>query len=183
MEQTPSTPDLYKHAARSGAICAAIGIVVTVLLYVIDLGLLADWKVGLFFLALYIGLVIYFGINYRNEAGGYLSYGKAFQHGYITMLIGGLLSTIFSILLFHVIDPTIPQKLTDITIEKTEEMLSGFGMSQDAIDQAMEKAAADTPGRFTVVGQLTQFAWGFLVYAVMSAITAAFVKRNQPETM
>lgn len=184
MEQTPTqNSNLFKHAARMGAIMGGIGIVFSVLLYVIDIGLMADWKVGIVFLLVFLGFVIYAGINYRKEVGGYLSYGKAFQHGFVLLVVGGFISTIFNIILFHVIDPSLPQALTDITIENTEKMLTGFGMPQDAVDKAMEQAAADTPKRFTVVGQLTQFAWGFLIYAIVSLITSIFVKKNQPVEM
>jgi hypothetical protein len=45
---------------------------------------------------LFIGLTIYAGINYRNEIGGFLPYGKAFQHGFVLMAVSGLISTIFA---------------------------------------------------------------------------------------
>lgn len=184
MEQTTSeTPNLFKHAVRFGAIIGGIGVAITALLYVIDLALLADWKVGIFLILVFLGMVIYAGINYRREAGGFLSYGKAFQHGYVTLIVGGFISTLFQILLYHVIDPSIPAALTDISIEKAEEMLAGFGMSGETLDKAIEQARIDTPKRFTVVGLLTQFAWGFLVNAIISVITSIFVKKNPPVEM
>ncbi len=181
MEQTESAPNLFKHAARMGAIGGGIGILLTVIIYVVDIALMANWKVGILFLLIYLAFVIYAGIQYRKEAGGYLSYGKAFQHGYITMIVGGAVSTIFSIILFHVVDPEIPEVLTKVTIQNTEEMMAGFGVPADKIDEEIEKQ--NIPGRFTVVGQLTQFAWGFLIYAVVVLITSIFVKKNPPETI
>jgi hypothetical protein len=184
MEQTTSTsPNLFKHALKSGAIIGGIGIAITAILYVVDLSLLANLKVGIVMILVFLGLVIYMGINYRKEAGGYLSYGKAFQHGYVTLLVSGFISTLFQILLYHVIDPSIPGALTDISLEMAEEMMAGFGMSGDQLDKAMEQARIDTPARFTVVGLLKQFAWGFLIYAIISVITSIFVKKNEPVTM
>jgi hypothetical protein len=184
MEQTTSTaPNLFKHALRWGAILGGIGCAITGLLYAVDLSLLADWKIAIFLLVFFLGMVIYAGINYRKEAGGYLSYGKAFQHGYITLLVSAFISIIFQILLYHVIDPSIPEQLTDATIEKTEQMLTGFGMSGDALEKALDQARIDTPGRFTVAGLLKQFGWGFLIYAIISLITSIFVKKNEPQVM
>jgi hypothetical protein len=182
MEQT-ETPNLFKHAARMGAIGGGIGILFTILIYVADIRLMADWKIGIFFLLFYLGYVIYAGIQFRKESGGYLSYGKAFQHGYVTLIIGGFISTLFTILLFHVIDPSIPETLTQASIEKTEEMLAGFGMSADQVEEAMDKAKEDIPARFSVVGQLTQLGWGLLVNAVIALITSLFVRKNQPEML
>jgi hypothetical protein len=180
MEQT-ETPNLFKHAARMGAIGGGIGILFTILIYVADIRLMADWKIGIFFLLFYLGYVIYAGIQFRKESGGYLSYGKAFQHGYITLIVGGFISTLFSIILFHVIDPSIPETLTQASIEKTEEMMAGFGMSEDKIEEEIEKQ--NIPSRFTVVGQLTQLGWGLLVNAVIALITSLFVRKNQPEML
>lgn len=182
MEQTETAPNLVKHATRMGVILAVISIFFTAIIYVINIGLMANWKLGIVFLLVYLGFVIYAGIQYRNEAGGVLSYGKAFQHGYLTLIISGFIGTIFTILLYHVIDPSIPETLTKITLEKTEEMLSGFGMSGDQLDQAMAQVEIDTPGRFSVAGQLKQYGWGFLVNAIIVAITSIFVKKNQPVT-
>lgn len=182
MEQT-ETPPLANHAVKMGVILAAISILFTVILYVVDIGLMADWKVGLVYLVIYLAYVIYAGIQYRNLSGGFLPYGKAFQHGYITLVVAGAIGILFSILLYHVIDPSIPETLTRITLEKTEEMMKGFGMPEDKLEEAMEQAEIDTPGRFTVVGLLTQFAWGLLINAVIVAITSLFVKKSPPETI
>jgi hypothetical protein len=180
---TGQQQDLVKHALRFGAIMGGVSVVLTLLLYAVDYTLLADWKAGLLFIALFIGLVIYGGINYRNQTGGYITYGKAFLHGYITMLTGAVISTIFSILLYTVIDPALPQNLADAAIEKTEEMMRSFGAPEDAIDQQMEQLRVDMPKRFSAVGLLTQLGWGLIIYAVISAITSLFVKKNEPELM
>jgi hypothetical protein len=180
MEQT-ETPNLFKHAARMGAIGGGIGILATILIYVADIRMMADWKIGIFFLLFYLGYVIYAGIQFRKESGGYLSYGKAFQHGYITLIVGGVISTLFTIVLFHVIDPSIPETLTQASIEKTEEMMAGFGMSEDKIEEEIEKQ--DIPGRFTVGGQLMQLVWALVINAIIAAITSLFVRKNQPEML
>src|SRR5690349_21331373 len=60
MEQTTSTsPNLFKHAAKSGAILGGIGVAITAILYVVDIALLANWKIGIFLLLVFLGLVIY----------------------------------------------------------------------------------------------------------------------------
>jgi hypothetical protein len=185
MEETTSmdTTSLYKNAARNGAILGGIGIALTTVFYVVDPSLLVDWKVGILFILIFIGWVIYAGITYRKEVGGYLSYGKAFQHGYVLLITGGILTTIFSIVLYNVIDPSLPQTLADISVEKTGEMLAGFGTPQDKIDEQLETMRVEMPARFGVVGLLKQFGWGILINAVISVITALFVRKNQPELM
>ena len=187
MEQQATTvqtsQDLVKHAIRFGAILAGIGIAITLLCYVIDYTMLADWKIGILMIVVSIGIVIYAGINYRTQVGGYLSYGKAFQHGYFTFLSAGVISTLFSILLYTVIDPDLPQNLSDAAIVKTEEMMRNFGAPDDAIEQQMDKMREDMPKRFSAVGLLTQLGWGLIIYAVLSLITSLFVRKNEPMIM
>ncbi|MBL7856651.1 MAG: DUF4199 domain-containing protein [Cyclobacteriaceae bacterium] len=174
---------LFQHAIRFGAILGGIGILITVLLYVADFTLLADWKFGIGMLLLYLGLVIYAGINYRNQIGGYLAYGKAFQHGYVTLVVGGLVGTIFGILLYTVIDPDLPQALADVTVEKTGEMMKKFGAPEDQIEEQLDKMRVDLPKQFSALGSIKQFGWGLIINAVISAITSLFVRKNQPEIM
>jgi hypothetical protein len=184
-ENTPSTtaPTLVNHALRFGLIMGIIAIVLTLLLYVVDYSLLANWKIGILFLCIFLGYVIYAGINYRNSIGGFLSYGKAWQHGFLVLASAGLINILFAIILYNVIDPELPQKLTDVSIENAEKMLAGFGLSGDELDEQMEKMREDVPKRFSVSGQLISYLWALLIYAIISVITSIFVKRNEPEVM
>ena len=115
--------------------------------------------------------------------GGYLEYGKAFLHGFITCAVGGILGIIFGIVLYNIIDPDLPQKLTDVTVENTERMLENFGTPSDQIDGQLDKMRDEMPANYSVVGQLKTYLWALLVYAIISAITALIVRKNQPESI
>jgi hypothetical protein len=190
METTDSTQSsisepsstLFSHAIKWGIILGVIAVVITLLLYIVDYSYLADWKVGIFTLLLFLGCVIYAGINYRSQVGGYLPYGKAFQHGFVLLATAGLIHIVFAIILHNVIDPELPQKITDATIEKTSEMLAGFGMQEDKIEEQLDKMREDMPERFTPGGQLISYLWALILYAVVSAVSSLFVKKNTPET-
>ena len=180
---TNSNQDLVKHAVRLGAIIGGLGIVITLLFYAIDYTLLADWKFGVFMIVFSIGFIIYAGINYRTQIGGFIPYGKAFLHGYITLAVGGIISIIFTMILYNVIDTELPQKLTDVSIEKTAEMMRSFGAPEDKTEEALDKMRVDMPARFSVVGQLKSYLWALLIYAVISSLTSLAVKKNKPEEM
>lgn len=173
---------LVNHALRWGAIIGVGAIILTLVLYAVDYTYLADWKVGIFFLLVFLGLAVYSGINYRNSVGGYLSYGKAFQHGFIVLATAGLVNVLFGMVLHTVIDPDLAQNLTDATVEKTGEMLEGFGMPSDKIEEQLDKMKEDMPKRFAPAGQLISYLWGLIIYAIISAVSALIVKKNAPET-
>jgi hypothetical protein len=182
-ENSTPAPTLMQHAIRWGLITAAVSITFTLLLYIIDYTLMVQLKFLFLALAIYFGIVIYAGIDYRKSIGGFISYGKAFQHGFLILALSGLIGSIFNIVMYNVIDTELPQKLVDASIENTRAMLEGFGTPEDKMDEALENAKESTANQFTIGG----IAKGYIMIAVFSAIMALissiFVRKNQPETM
>lgn len=184
MEETNEpAPSLFQNAIRWGGIFGIVSIALTIVAYVVDYGSLVNWKFGLFIIAVLIGAVIYAGITYRKSIGGFLPYGKAFQHAFVTLAVIGLLSSIFSLLLYTVIDKELPSKLTDVQIENTQKMLEGFGTPEDAIEKAIADIRKSAESQYSAVGVIKTYGIGLIIYAVLSLITSLFVRRNQPEEM
>jgi hypothetical protein len=183
MEETTEVPTLQKHAIRWALILAAISIIITMLLYAIDYTLMVQLKFLAISLVIYLGLTIYGGIEYRKLVGGYLPFGKAYIHGLIILAGSGLVATIFSLLLYTVVDPELPQKLVDASIENTRAMMEQFGAPEDKIEEGIEKARADIEKGFSTVGVLTGYIRILIFSAVMALISGAIVKKNQPEMM
>lgn len=177
------SPTLMQHAIKFGVIMGGIGFVITLLLYAVDYTLLADWKVGLLILCIFIGLIIYAGINYRGQIGGFIAFGKAFQHAFIALAIAGLIGVLGNMLLYTVIDPELPTKLADAAVEKTAAMMESFGAPEESIDEAVEKMKEDMPSNFGPLGLLKSYLWGLIFYAVIAAISGLIVRKNQPEVM
>ena len=175
------TPTLFQHALRWGLIVGGIGVALTCIAYAVDYAMLANWKFGIIVFALIIGLAIYAGINYRNEIGGFLPYGQAFQHGFILMAVSGLVTTAFTALLYTVIDPELPAKLTEVALDNAQKMMEGFGMPEDQMDQAMEDARKRTEKQFTLGGLSLGYGIGLIIYAVLASITSIFVRKNPPD--
>lgn len=180
MEENAETVSLKNHVIKWGLIVGAVSIVLTILLYVVDYTLMVQFKTLLVMLLIYLGITIYAGIDYRNNVGGFLPYGKAFVHGFLVLAVSALVATLFNMVLYNVIDTELPQKLTDATLENTREMMANFGAPEEAIDQAMEDAKGRTANQFTITGQLIGLASILFFSAIMALISAIFVKKNQP---
>ena len=179
--EEPKT-SLRDHAIKWGVIIGLVGIIYTVLLYIVDATLLVNMWLGLFVLVLFLGLVIYAGIDYRKQIGGLIPFGKAFQHGFLLLVIAGLIGTIFNFLLYTVIDPGVVDTLVDGSVENARSIAESFGAPPEALDDAMETARTDTIERFTTKGIFTGYLWGLIAYAVIALITGAIVKRNPPQS-
>jgi hypothetical protein len=178
-----SQPSLINHAVKFGAILAAITIVIVLLIYAIDYTLMAGFTFLLIALVVGIGFTIYSGINYRNSIGGYMPYGKAYLHGLLILAVSGLISTLFNIVLYKVIDPELAQNLSDAIITNTEESMANWGAPQESIDETISKMRDEMPNNFTVGGLLWGYCKALIWYAILALITGLVVRKNQPETM
>lgn len=180
--ETPKYKDLFSHAAKAGAILAVISIAITVVVYVINSDLLANWKLGIFSMIVGVSYLIYAGISYRKQAGGYLPYGKAFQHAVVVLAVSGLIAFVFNGLMYSVIDPDLAKHLIRVSIDNAEQMLRGFGLPDDKIDEEIAKMEADLPKQFSLLGQLKLYLWFWIGYLVLGALFALITKKNPPET-
>lgn len=168
-----------QSAIRPGIILGLVSLVLTYVAYFIDSSLLASGYFGLVALVLFFGLIIYFGKEYRKEVGGFLSFGTAFNFSFFSILISGVIGLIGSLLLFHVIDPSLPQVLGETTFETQLEMMEKFGASPDAMPaETLEEMRQASLSNFTLVGQLKGFGFGLIAYAIIALILGAILKKR-----
>ena len=111
----------------------------------------------------------------------FFTFKSAFLTTFFTFVVAGLLGTVFNLLLYNVIDTGLSETLTDASIEQAESMMERFGMPEDQMDEALEKARADATDRFSIGGQLMGFVYGLIFYAVISLIVGAIIKKKNPE--
>jgi len=174
--EAPKTP--LQHAVKFGLILGMVSAIVTLLLYVIDPTLMVNvWM--LLLLLVFIGLVIYGGISYRNEIGGYIDFGPAYIHGFTVLVVMGVIGLLMNLLMYNVVDTSLADTLTEASIEQTRGMMENFGAPEDAIDEALEKAEADAAASFTNFGLIKSFFISLIVYAVIALITALIVRRRE----
>lgn len=173
-QQTP-----FQAAVKPGLTMGLVALAVTYIAYFIDSSLLASGWFALISLVIFFGLIIYFGQQYRNEIGGYMTFRTAFNFSFIAIFISGLVSLAGQILLFQVIDPTLPQVLADLTFENSLKMLENFGQNPDTLPAgALEEMRNSTASTFTLGGQIKNFGFALILYAIIALIVAAILKKR-----
>ena len=178
--QETRTESLYANAVKHGVIVGIITIILTIIAYSTSLSFMGSFKfLGAVF-AIYIGYVIYAGITYRNSIGRYISYGKAFVHGFIVLAVGGLVNFLFGIVLYDVIDPDLSKNLAEAIILNTEDMMRNLGAPEETIDTTIEEMKRTMPENFSMFGRIKNFLTGLIWYAVFVAITSLIVRKNEP---
>ncbi len=176
MEQ-PKTP--LQHAVKFGAIIGMISAIITILLYVISPALMINIWIGLSLLIIFLGLVIYGGISYRKEIGGYIDFWPAYIHGFMVLLTIGIIGLIVNLLMHNLVDTTLKETLTDASLEQTGRIMEWFGVPQDAIDDELEQQREKVEKQFTNAGMLKGLLYGIIAYAVIALITGLIVRKRE----
>lgn len=168
----------FKAGLNAGVILGIVSVVLTFVVYFISPITLASGTFGIGMLVVFIGILIYLGIQYRKSIGGFMDFGPAFNFSFIAMVVAGIISQIGTALLYNVVDPALPGVLVEQTLENTMDMMEKFGaadaMSTQQIDEMREGFAAN----YTVMGQIKAFGIALIIYAVLSLILGAILKKR-----
>ena len=152
-----------------GLIIGVVIVLFSVILYIT--GQMFNRTLGyLSFLIYIIGLVL-IQLRYRDhELNGEISYGKAVGIGVATMLFSGIISTLYTIIIYKV-DPGLIDQFKTIQ----EEALLAKGMSEEQVDAAINMSVKFmTPGIMAISGLLGAVILGTLI----SLVTSIFVKKQ-----
>ncbi len=169
----------FQAAVKPGLTIGLVSLALTFIAYFIDSTLLASSWFLLVAIVVFFVLIIYFGKVYRSEIGGFMSFGTAFNFSFITMIISGLVGLVGQILLFQVIDPSLPGVLADISFETSLKMLESLGQNPDSMDPpALDEIKNTSASSYTLAGQLKNFGYGLIAYAVIALILGAVLKKQ-----
>lgn len=162
----------WKTAMVYGLYLALVLTLFSVITYVA--GLILNPKIGYVSIALVIIGVVIAQINYRNrELNGAITYGQALGFGVAIMLFAGIVTALYTLVLYTFIDPG----LIDQMKAAQEDALLLKGLTPDQIDAAMAMASKMmSPVWMSIMALVGSVFSGTIV----SLITSIFVKK-QPD--
>jgi hypothetical protein len=161
---------VWKANLNSGLILGLIGVAYSLVMYFLDLTL--NRNQGYFLLVILIISLYILVKSYRdNYLHGYMTYGQAVGAGVVIFLYYAIISAIFVYILYTLIDPGLVAK----QLANTEEMLEKRGMTQEALDAAMNiQRKIIKPGimaPFSILGSM-------VTGVIMSLIVGIFVRKE-----
>ncbi|MBN1108927.1 MAG: DUF4199 domain-containing protein [Bacteroidales bacterium] len=162
--------NVWKANLVNGLILGLIGVVFTLTLYFFDL--IFNKNLSYLFMLVQIVILYFLVKSYRdNYLHGMINYGQALGAGVIIFLYTALIGSLFSFLLYSVIDPGLMEK----GLAFTEEQYAGRGLTQEQIDAGLDIARKMMKPAITIpVGLVVSVFFGF----IMSLIVAAFVRKE-----
>lgn len=167
------------HNLRYGLYLGLISVAFSIGLFLIDYKLILQPGISLIPFAITVAILIIAGRDLRAQQGGYLPFKEAFVSSYVIFLIGAVIGVIYVILQYNVFTPEAAAELQKETLNQTVQMLEGFGMDDQAIDEAVQEAEKTNP--YGVKAQFIGLGINALIGLVVCAIIAAIVKKNKPE--
>lgn len=174
----------WKLIVRLGIIGSLIVLISSILMYLFYETLMSNYwmmtaaGIGVFLIILFI--LIWAGITYRKENGGYASFPVALVSIFIIAMLINISNNVFNYILPNYIDKEYPVKMAEIMKTTLAEKFEKFGMSDDEIEKNLSRFTAK---EFCPNLQQTfmNILKGALIYFIVSLIIAAFVKRNSTD--
>lgn len=149
---------------------------VTVIIYATNLEIFVKWwfGIGLFVLIIVAGIMS--SVKSKQIQNGIISFKDAFGSYFLTVLVGTVVSTIVSYIIFNVVDPDAAKELNEQILIVTKQSMERFGAPQEAINEALAKAREQD--NFAIGNRLKSMGISLVVYSVFGLIAAAVIKKS-----
>ncbi len=168
----------FKAGVNTGAILGIVGIIVTFVFYFINPGQLVGVPYSVTSLVLLIGLIIYFGLQYRKSLGGYMEFGQAFNFSFIAMVIGGFIGLAGTMVLYYVVDPALPNVIADAALETNMNMMEKLGVANNLTSEQIDEMRKATFDAVSPFGLIKAQGLALIGYAILALIIGAIIKRR-----
>jgi hypothetical protein len=169
---------IKKNGIKFGVISGLFSIFYFMAMYVVDYNLFINIWLGVAIMLVFLTISIFQLIELRKNLGGFMTFKEGFTGYFIAALIGILISTSFSIILFNFIDTTTRDLIHDALITFQVENLQNWNVPAAEIKKAVE-SMKETP-QFSTLGLLYGILKSLLGSIVFGLILAAIFKKNQP---
>lgn len=165
---------IKKNGISYGIILGVISILLTTLIYAFNMELFGSWWLGLLILA--INIVIYCVLlsKTKKQLNNDFSFKQAFTTYFIALAISALLSTVYNMVLFNVIDPGAKETIMEVTVKSSVEMMEKFGAPEAEIEKAVEGIRATD--NYSIGNLIKGFFMVLAIGSVFGLIFAAIFK-------
>jgi hypothetical protein len=171
-------PIVKQEASRWGLIMASVSVIFYLIAYLFSLKLFVSIGVTTLLFAVNITLLVLAIRSAREQMEGFIEFKDAFTTAFVANVIASLIGTAVVIVIFNVLDPTAADEIQKIVIEQTIYWADRFGAPESQMEKMVEDLSSTN--QFAIPNQVRGFFSGLLFSAAISAILAAFLKKNKP---
>lgn len=165
---------IKKNGISYGVITGVASVLITTIIYVVNLELFTSTWVGIGSILLYLIIGIVLLSNTKKELKGVFTFKEAFTTYFISAVIGIMISVAFNIILFNFIDPAAKDTIKELTMKYAVEMMQKFGSPASAINEAVKEMEAND--QFSISKLLQGSVFSILFSSLFGLILAAIFK-------
>ena len=168
---------------KNGLIYATVNIIYLMVTYVMGIDTMMSYYNVALSLLVGLGLMIYMGTQVRSALGGYMTVSDGFKSIMVIYALGAFLYLLFNHVLGTVIDPELPGKIAEATIEKTMALMESMNVPEEQLDQVYEEMGQvkeDVYKTYTIAGFAKTYVMTIFVGSIGAIIGAAITKKNNP---
>ena len=169
---------IKKNGVAFGFLTGLCSVLITTLIYIIDLKLFTSFWLGIINKGIYLSIGIFLLVKTKKELKSIFSFKDAFTTYFISAVIGIVITVIFNIILFNFIDPGAKVTIKELTIKFAVEMMEKFNAPTDTVNQAIKEMQKED--QFSIVQLLKGSIFSVLFSAVFGLILAAIFKSKSP---
>ena len=170
---------IKKNGVAFGLALGLFSVLITTTIYAIDLELFTKWWIGIITILFSIVIGVVLVSKTKNEMGT-ITFKEAFSVYFIAASIGGLLSTLFNYVLFNFIDPEAKEKIKEIVIKYTVNILEKIGSPKSAINETIQKM--NETDSYSIGNLLFGYAFSLVIIAIFGLTLAAIFKSKSPSS-
>ena len=163
---------IKKNGLTFGVLSGIVSALITSTIYAIDLNLFVSWWIGVVSMVIYLIISVVLLTKTKKEMNGIFVFKDAFTTYFISAVVGTVIGTLFNILLFNVIDPSLQDTLKEITIKNAVAMMQKFNSPAAAINEMIAKMQENNP--YSVVELLKGSVFSIVFSSIIGLIMAAF---------
>jgi len=171
---------IKKNGITYGIILGVFSILTTAVIYAIDLSLFTNMWLGVISIIIYITIGVLVVSNTKKQLK-FITFKDAFTVYFLAAVIGTVISTLFNMLLFNVIDPAAKETIRELTTKYAVEMMQKFGAPAQAINEAA--AEMEKTDNFAPLTLLKGMLFTFVFNAVFGVILGLIFKSRPAENL
>ena len=172
--------DIKKLSADLGVILGIMLFVLNTIIYAVDIELFLNPTVSLYSLLFVIAFGCYSIINSRKKLGGYINWPDAFVSYMACVAVGIAIGALSQIFIFIILDPTVAEKLNEMSLIMVKDTYSSMGVNEELLQQILIEAEKNPSISFKniTLGLALVLLIHVLIGAICALITLIFNKNN-----
>lgn len=170
---------IKKNGITYGVLLGVFSILITTIIYTVDLQLFTNMWLGMITMVIYIIIGATLVSRTKKQLGGIISFKEAFTVYFIAAIIGSTLSVLFNIVLFNYVDPAAKDTIRELTIKYSVEMLQKFGTPASTINESVDQM--QKTDNYSPSNLLLGLVFSFAFSALFGLVLALIFKSKSPQ--